>query len=275
MLIKWGFEMIITCEKCKEVGDAYKRNKHLCKKCVIRKTIERKRLFKKMSIDYKGGKCESCGYNKCARAMEFHHLDPSFKDYAISNLIGKWYDWEMIKKELDKCVLLCSNCHKEEHNKNDGIFLFSEKELTVGGTRNIGRRRGTINYVDKTCAHCGKKFSVSIKRRGCKFCSLLCSSLFHRTVARPSKENLQEMINNMSYVKIGRQFGVSDVAIKSWCNNYGIKRTVELRNKNINLVLQMHRDGKSMVRISKEVGLNRSTVSTWIKKFNASSANFN
>jgi ribosomal protein L30E len=63
-------------------------------------------------VEYKGGKCQCCGYNKCIDALEFHHLDKKEKDFTIS---GKSWSFEKIKKETDKCILVCSNCHKEIH----------------------------------------------------------------------------------------------------------------------------------------------------------------
>jgi hypothetical protein len=63
-------------------------------------------------IEYKGGKCINCNYNKCSDALEFHHLDPNEKDFNISS---KSLSFEKLKKEADKCILVCSNCHKEIH----------------------------------------------------------------------------------------------------------------------------------------------------------------
>lgn len=63
-------------------------------------------------VEYKGGKCECCGYNKCVGAMEFHHLNSEEKDFTIS---GKSWSFEKIKQEVDKCIMVCSNCHKEIH----------------------------------------------------------------------------------------------------------------------------------------------------------------
>lgn len=71
----------------------------------------RKRVKLKL-IGYKGGKCEICGYNKCLTALHFHHKDPNEKDFNIS---GKSYSFEKLKKEVDKCILVCSNCHSEIH----------------------------------------------------------------------------------------------------------------------------------------------------------------
>jgi predicted DNA-binding protein YlxM (UPF0122 family) len=68
---------------------------------------------KERAVEYKGGKCERCSYNKCIIALEFHHTDPKEKDFHISSNMNK--AWDKVKKELDKCILVCSNCHREIH----------------------------------------------------------------------------------------------------------------------------------------------------------------
>ena len=74
--------------------------------------------MKAMAVEYKGGKCEKCGYDKCIGALEFHHLDPSQKDFGIG---GKRQTaaWGTIKQEVDKCILVCANCHREIHANID------------------------------------------------------------------------------------------------------------------------------------------------------------
>lgn len=70
---------------------------------------------KQKAIDYKGGKCCVCGYNRCAAALDFHHKDPSEKNgYGTGTLKAHW-SFEKNKPELDKCVLLCVRCHRELH----------------------------------------------------------------------------------------------------------------------------------------------------------------
>jgi hypothetical protein len=84
-----------------------------CKKCSNRKSIERWRNSKKKAVEYKGGKCERCDYNKCVDALEFHHINPEEKDKNFGNIKHK--SWENQKRELDKCICVCSNCHREIH----------------------------------------------------------------------------------------------------------------------------------------------------------------
>jgi hypothetical protein len=87
----------------------------LCKSCHNKNTIKRGQRNRNMYIEYLGGKCERCGYNRCNAALEFHHRDPSKKDPTFQGI--RYWGLEKARKELDKCVLLCSNCHREEHCK--------------------------------------------------------------------------------------------------------------------------------------------------------------
>jgi HNH endonuclease. len=65
------------------------------------------------SLPYAGDR--HCGYSRCIKALEFHHRDPAEKDFAPggSYVLG----WERIRQEFDKCILLCANCHREEHDR--------------------------------------------------------------------------------------------------------------------------------------------------------------
>lgn len=80
----------------------------------------RRKKVKAMAVEYKGGKCQNpkCGYDRCNRALEFHHLDPNEKDFGIASK-GHTIGWEKVKKELDKCIMVCGNCHCEIH---DGLL---------------------------------------------------------------------------------------------------------------------------------------------------------
>lgn len=73
-----------------------------------------RKFYKQWGVEYKGSKCQCCGYNNCLDALEFHHLNPNEKDFNISDR-NLTYDWEKIKNELDKCILVCANCHREIH----------------------------------------------------------------------------------------------------------------------------------------------------------------
>ncbi|EKD80311.1 MAG: hypothetical protein ACD_40C00144G0002 [uncultured bacterium] len=75
---------------------------------------ERRRKLKKMAVELKGGKCQICGYNKYIGAMDFHHIDEENKSFDLSSK-GLTRSWDRIKEEINKCALVCSNCHREIH----------------------------------------------------------------------------------------------------------------------------------------------------------------
>jgi len=87
---------------------------------------KRRKKLRELARQYKGGKCQLCGYGKSQRALIFHHLDPKKKSFGIS-MQGLTRSWDKIREEIDKCILLCANCHMEVH---DGITQLP-KETSV------------------------------------------------------------------------------------------------------------------------------------------------
>ena len=79
-----------------------------------------RRTIKKKAVDYKGGRCESCGYDRCLAALTFHHRRSATKEFGISDTLHV-VPWESLRRELNKCSLLCSNCHIELHDEERGI----------------------------------------------------------------------------------------------------------------------------------------------------------
>ena len=99
-----------------EVTSKYPGAKFCGPKCQNKNSVQKRReKLKWLSIQYKGNKCQDClvsfpQYN----VYEFHHLDPTTKDFSIGG-DGHTRSWDEIKSELDKCVMLCSNCHRIRH----------------------------------------------------------------------------------------------------------------------------------------------------------------
>lgn len=110
----------------KQVGISYERLRTVIKiksitsvKSSYEHLKERRKKLKNELIEYKGGKCQICGYDRCIEALEFHHLDPTQKDFIISDS-SKHHTLDEMKQEVDKCILVCANCHREIHyNKLD------------------------------------------------------------------------------------------------------------------------------------------------------------
>lgn len=117
-------------KQCAKCGKIFYPQKHattrkFCYECIPDQIQSAgsfyRKTAKKWALDYKNNKCECCGYNKCSEALEFHHLNPNEKDFIISEC--EKLDWGKIKNELDKCILVCANCHREIHaevRNNDG-----------------------------------------------------------------------------------------------------------------------------------------------------------
>lgn len=105
----WSLKKVVN-RKNRELSDEEKKDynyQHV-------KTFRKKN--KERAIEYKGGKCQICGYCKCNNALEFHHINPLNKEFHISKNMNK--SWKKIKNEIDKCLLVCANCHREIHEKN-------------------------------------------------------------------------------------------------------------------------------------------------------------
>lgn len=75
---------------------------------------KRRRKLKEMVVEYKGGKCIVCGYKKYVGAFDLHHAGDSKKKFGLSS-DGLTRSWIRVKKEADKCILVCANCHREIH----------------------------------------------------------------------------------------------------------------------------------------------------------------
>ena len=108
-------------KECKKHGNTShyldSAGKWRCRKCCTEAVQRRRDKLKELAVHYKGGKCSVCGYSRYIGALEFHHVDPSNKDFGIGSK-GYTRSFSKIKEELDKCILVCANCHREIHSLN-------------------------------------------------------------------------------------------------------------------------------------------------------------
>lgn len=116
---------------------------------LIKAVAKRRRKLKLLAIEYKGGKCQICGYKKCEGALELHHINKANKEFGLGDK-GYTRAWEKVKSELDKCVLLCANCHREIES---GITqlpkeILDEKRGEFGETQTFksGQSRAEPNH---------------------------------------------------------------------------------------------------------------------------------
>lgn len=110
--------MKLICNKHGVSEHRKSKDRYKCKNCEYDYSRKYLQNLKLKAIKSGGGECSNCGYDKCWRALHFHHIDPSQKDYNIfENRPGykKVRNWDELKKEISKCILLCANCHTEIH----------------------------------------------------------------------------------------------------------------------------------------------------------------
>jgi len=106
-------EMVSQCKHHGETGFVREgRGYYRCKRCRMDRVSQRRQVIKRKLVDEAGGKCLICGYDRCQQALEFHHLDPSLKEFDLGRT-GVTRSLARSRAEAGKCVLLCANCHRE------------------------------------------------------------------------------------------------------------------------------------------------------------------
>lgn len=143
-----------TCIECRykhvvpksETRLPYQKRSEEWKRKNRERVKERLRQLKTLAVEYLGGSCQRCGYDKSVWSLHFHHLDPTEKDFNIS---GQSRSWEATKAELDKCVLLCGNCHAEEHSR--------QRVLKHPNSYARRRKQQAVDYKGGSCESCGYK----------------------------------------------------------------------------------------------------------------------
>lgn len=167
-----------------------------------------------------GGKCAICGYNRCNAVLEVHHLDPNEKDFTIAANANKAY--ALVSEEIRKCVLLCANCHREYHANFIELELHSSFDETIDAE--IKKELETIKNGDAErlrCKCCGTMIGGDGKTGLCPACYTKTT----RRVERPEREILKSLIRTTPMTRIAADYGVTDNAVRKWCDAYGLPRT--------------------------------------------------
>lgn len=167
-----------------------------------------------------GNKCQICGQNKAITALEFHHIKAKDKSYSLSS--GNCHSIEQDIAETEKCILVCANCHREIHEGfYDEEFLWQHQFIDSAiKTQLLEKGYGKKYY----CSECGKEITASSSSGKCAS----CVQKEHRKVPeelRPSRERLKEMIRSKSFSEIGREYGITDNAIRKWCKKMDLPHT--------------------------------------------------
>lgn len=172
----------------------------------VKKSNQKRRIT---LVDIMGGQCLLCGFNTFPEALEFHHINPEEKSFQLSgSTLSRSLKSQI--QEIQKCVLLCANCHRGIHANHLKL-----PENVRGKQFNEQKAQQYLNDLPSKhyCPICNKEISY-----GATHCDT-CAKELRRHVERPSRENLKKLIRNKSFCEIGRLYGVSDNAIRKWCVN--------------------------------------------------------
>ena len=180
-----------------------------------------RKILKERIVYVMGERCAICGYSRCKKALEVHHLDPSQKEFGIAQNAN--LSWEKVKNELVKCVLVCANCHREIHDK---IIVNPEKTSFIDSRAiEVDDIVNKMKTSSSFCKNCGSL--ISTRAVHCTKCAYES----RRKSIRPSREELKILIRSTTFTEIANRFGVSDNAIKKWC----LAEKLPSKKKEINL----------------------------------------
>ena len=200
-----------------------------------------RRRLKERLVEYKGGKCEICGYDKCITALEFHHVDSTKKEFSVCNKIASF---DKCKEEVDKCILVCANCHRELHyqeilerereeqakSKAVLIEVLNNRDKYNGfkkikNSSQLLADRDMYKDIDDRVPRkdilskyhiSNRTFNKFLKENGIEYSQ-------RKVVAnKPTKDELEELLKTHSRSAIGRMYGVSCNAVRKWIAKYGI-----------------------------------------------------
>lgn len=212
-----------------------------CKECRKDAVIDIRRRNKIKLVEYKGGKCERCGYDKCIDALEFHHLNPDEKDFGVS--CGDTRSLEKLKAEADKCIMVCANCHREIHAEEREKKLLerdrekTEKEIIFfrkyksnkeqHRSKKLIQEKLDINKIKTDIGDklpkvkIAEKYGVgltTLKRFLKKNNITYIENKYNSKLKDLTKETFLSSFEELkTFTATSKKFGVSDKALQKWC----------------------------------------------------------
>lgn len=234
----------VTIKKCTKHGDTehvFYSGRWRCKKCTIEYDKAKRHRIKEKLVEYKGGKCEICGYDKCLNALDFHHKNKEEKSFAL-NSANYNRSFEELKKEVDKCVLVCANCHREIHYKENeeriGDNIAHEIEFSKKGkkidTLDVEKIKKELNsrlYQAEIAA----KYNVSLATLK-RF--LIANGLTKKRINVDTNKLLEFYKEEPTYEYLAKKFNTTVKVIKRWCikNNIISKLNVIREQKGLKAI---------------------------------------
>lgn len=185
------------CKECqkKYFKEYYKNNKEKHIKAVTENKSYKKKEIARYKIEQGG--CIRCGYNKHPVALQFHHLDKNTKDFNIGANLH--LPWELLLKEIEKCEILCANCHAIEHSN----YNWTNKKLI-----RITKKRKNILLSDRYI----KKNKTETTKNRIKKSNL------------PDDETLQKLLFEYPSEQLAKQFNCSGSYLSKYCKKRNIKK---------------------------------------------------
>lgn len=185
------------------------------------KVSDYRRKRKKALVMIAGNKCNICNYNKAISALQFHHINPEDKKYGLAQK-GTCHNLDDDLIQLKKCILVCANCHREIHQ---GFYLKEQLQKYRIFDEIIAQEILEDNHKKrfrkkKYCINCGKQLSYDTKGQYC--CN--CIGITRRKVERPDRETLKQLIRIKPFTQIGKDYQVTDNAVRKWCDTYQLPR---------------------------------------------------
>lgn len=143
------------CEKHGNVKAARKGNYYACSVCTNEASRNFSRADKLRAVDLLGGQCVECGFDEHVSALDFHHIDPTTKDFGIA---GSRKPWAKIERELKKCIILCARCHRKLHLGEYEITALDHLSMSRTEKKrmsNIKIKRHVVDLLGGQCVRCG------------------------------------------------------------------------------------------------------------------------
>lgn len=217
-----------------------------------------------MAINYLGGQCKKCGEKNILK-LTFHHRENDKKDFEIGHYLDR--HWSRIEPELDKCDLLCCNCHYEIHfpdnrdtwrgNKSKKYFLdflgiigceicgydkcLSSLDFHHINTNDKEFKLSNLLADNKSLLELKTIIEIEINK-----CQVVC-------------KNCHKLIHNEEFFELNKHLIYEKV------NNF---RKISVKTDR-NLVKELYDNGMKQIDISKKLKVSKGTISTIIKELNA------
>jgi hypothetical protein len=202
--------------------DESTNTKFCSRKCKSKYYVaKRRRSAQNTAVVYKGKKCLVCGYQGPSLVYDFHHLNPDEKNHDVNSMWTK--SWNLLKEELDKCVMLCPICHRLHHG---GLLDLSphlpKNPSPEEGSMMVQNDGANLPSVLRTperihnCKTCGTPTAGCGER--CRPCA---AKLSPTRICWPSIEEIRERLSRQSFEELARDLGVSSNSIRKRLKNHG------------------------------------------------------